>query len=191
MIIWFAALIPFIGAGALYWIFHHKVMNWNWEVVQGHLLVFGSPILGGILATWVLAKLVGRLKPKKVNQEETLKKTFLEEALEADADRPRPNKAYTWDDFQKDLHDGSMTFNEIYEKYGGVFPKKPEAPKEGETKAEKKEEGPGARSDDPDRMAQLTAWFQERGKEVPLKGLVRPPPAPHTIIQKVYIRGRR
>lgn len=29
MIIWFAALIPFIGAGALYWIWNKKVAIWE------------------------------------------------------------------------------------------------------------------------------------------------------------------
>jgi hypothetical protein len=148
--------------------------------------------LVGIVVAVTLAKIVVFFQDRKIKQEEPQKKTFLEEALEADPDRPKPLKAYTWDDFQKDLHDGSMTFNEIYEKYGGVFPKKPEAPKEGETKAqEKKEAGPGAKSDDPDRMAQLQSWFKDRGEDRRIQGLVRPPPAPHTVIHKIYTRGRR
>lgn len=35
MIIWFAVLIPLVGAGALYWIFHHKVMLWEAGVMVG------------------------------------------------------------------------------------------------------------------------------------------------------------
>ena len=35
MIIWFAVLIPLIGAAALYWIWHHKVMLWEAGVMVG------------------------------------------------------------------------------------------------------------------------------------------------------------
>lgn len=172
--------------------------------------ITGAVTMAALLLIYVLTAPFRR--PKKV--EEPKKKTFLEEALEADPDRPRPARAYTWAEFQKDLHDGSMTFEEIYEKYGGIFPKKPEppaAPPEGspDTQALQGADGgltgvegaagpnggPGVAGASgvgpPDRMAQLQEWFQQRGKEGRLQGLVPPPPAPHTVIHKIYTRGRR
>lgn len=135
-------------------------------------------------STWTVLLLIYVLtasfrRPKMT--EPPRKKTFLEEALEADPERPKPNKTYTWDDLQRDLHDPKLTFEEIHEKCGGIFPEKPEAPKD----------GPGMKSDDPDRIAKLQAWFKERGEERRIQGLVPPPPAPHTVIHKIYTRGRR
>lgn len=52
------------------------------------------------------------------------KKTVLGEALEEDP-TPKVVGPYTWEEFQRDIHDGGMTVLEILEKCGGVMPKKP------------------------------------------------------------------
>lgn len=176
------------------------------------IVTYAIPISLGIIGVWLLAKLIGRLRPIKPKEEEPRKKTFLEEALEAEAERPK--HSYSWREFQTDLHNATMSFEEIYEKYGGVFPQKPEDPPpplagpvkqaeelpkgspaafwiqgaEGQNGGEgsKGAEGPGGRC--PDRMKELQDWFKKRGEDVPLKKLVPPPPAPHTVIHKIYTR---
>jgi hypothetical protein len=205
------------------------------------ILRYAIPISLGIIAVWLLAKLIGRIRPVKPQEEEPRKKTFLEEALEAEVERPK--HFYSWHEFQKDLHDATMSFEAIYEKYGGVFPQKPEDPPPSAVVPTQGFQGPQAsvcyygppgiqgelprgasgmqgllgahgtpgpggppqhgvgglngpdgRCPDPKtdaRMKELQEWFKKRGDDVPLKNLVPPPPAPHTVIHKIYTRGRR
>lgn len=40
MIIWFAVLIPLVGAAALYWIFHHKVLIWEAGAMVAAPIIF-------------------------------------------------------------------------------------------------------------------------------------------------------
>jgi hypothetical protein len=205
-------------------------MEWNWQVVSGHLLGYGLPIVIGAVVVVSLAWAVNRFQRKKVVPVEPRKKTFLEEALDADVERPQPLRTYTWAEFQADLHDGTKTFEEIYEKYGGVFPKKPEDPPPSTVQGFQGPmmrgpdgiqgfqglcgadgtpgvqaptgvggpEGPEGRcpqtedqAKDHSRMKELQEWFKKRGEEATLKNLVPPPPAPHTVIHKIYTRGRR
>lgn len=167
-------------------------MNWNWDAILHGFIVYGPRVLfcaigmlwihalGKLMKAWIVSR---RKAPEK---NPGIK--FLEEAMADDAPR-KPVPGYTYADFKRDLYDRGLTFNEIYEKCGGVFPQKPEG-KEPEAKEEPKPEGPGSKSDDPERLAKLQAWFQDTGKER-LKGLVRPPPNPYPVIHKIYIRGRR
>lgn len=194
------------------------------------ILTYVIPSCLGVILVWMLAKLVGYLGRKKAVPAEPRKKTFLEEALEAEVERPK--HAYSWREFQKDLHDATMSFEAIYEKYGGVFPQKPEDPPASAVVPIQGFQGPQASlgfygppgvagdlprgasgmqgfqgdqgvggSNGPDgrcpeaktdaRMKELQEWFKKRGEDVQLKKLVPPPPAPHTVIHKIYTRGRR
>jgi hypothetical protein len=157
----------------------HALVAFGPRIFVGILILIGTIALGKLMKAWAASRRKAPEKPPGVK--------FLEEAMEDDAPR-KPVPGYTYADFKRDLYDRGLTFNEIYEKCGGVFPKKPEG-KEAETEAPKPE-GPGSKSDDPERLAKLQAWFQETGKER-LKGLVRPPPNPYPIVYKIYTRGRR
>lgn len=162
-------------------------MNVNWDAIVNALAVFGLPIIAGIALIWILAKWLNkRYSAKPI--EKTDQEKFLEAALAEDPIRkPKPN--YTYADFKRDLYDRGLTFEEIYEKCGGVFPQQPKEP---ETKEETKPpEGPGAKSDDPERLAQLQEWYKKRTEGIRPMKLVPPPPAPHTVIHKIYTRGRR
>lgn len=173
-------------------------MNWNWvtlneiwATIQHALMAYGPRVLFcgiiliGIVGVGTLMKAYAASRKKAPEKPPGVK--FLEEAMEDDAPR-KPVPGYTYADFKRDLYDRGLTFNEIYEKCGGVFPKKPEG-KEAEIETAKPE-GPGAKSADPDRLAKLQAWFQETSKDR-LKGLVKPPPNPYPVIYKIYTRGRR
>lgn len=111
-------------------------------------------------------------RPKKVAA--LRKKTFLEEALEDDVERPRPAVGYTWDDLQRDLYDSKLTLNEIMEKCGGVLPKKP-----GKGAAQGPESGP---EEPKGRLAELQAWFGKRAQETPVLKVVPPPPQPPPVV---------
>lgn len=50
---------------------------------------------------------------------------FLEDAFEEEKERQPTVPNYGWRDLQTDLHDGKVTFNEIWEKCGGRIPRKP------------------------------------------------------------------
>lgn len=157
----------------------HAFTTFGPRVFVCMLILIGIFALGKLMKAWVAS----RRKPIPSNPDVQ----FLEGALDEDAPR-KPNPGYSYADFQRDLHDEKLTFDEIYEKCGGVLPQKPKEP---ETKPEeKKEGGPGAKSEDPDRLAQLNAWFKETGKNC-VQGLVPPPPNPYPVIHKIYIRGRR
>jgi len=156
--------------------------------------LFSPPFYPGVIGIgWIIFMLLvisfpnRRKKKTEQAKEKDPAVKFLESALDEDAPR-KPVPDYTYADFKRDLYDRGLTFNEIYEKCGGVFPKKPEG-KEAEIETAKPE-GPGSKSDDPERLAKLQAWFQETGKER-LKGLVRPPPNPYPVVYKIYTRGRR
>jgi hypothetical protein len=132
----------------------------------------------------------------------------LEKALEEDAPR-KPNPNYSYEEFQRDLYDKGLTFNEIYEKCGGVFPQKPPPPPptpppvlpmsiheiQGQNAGEdggdgsQGPQGPDGRC--PDRMTQLQQWFVQRGNESKIGHTVKPPPNPYPVVHKIYIRGRR
>lgn len=201
----------------------------DWIIAHA-LAIQGVGILLFTLCVVSLGKRIGRRWKQEAEIEKTNKAPdvqFLEGALDDDAPR-KPNPNYSYRDFQRDLHDKGLTFEEIYEKCGGVFPKKPEViqgirevqnyggPLQGF-------QGPqgfidfsalprpfsgysgysghsgyggmtGPAGEDgrsSDRMKELQMWFEERGKSSPLRKLVAPPPAPHTIIHKIYTRGRR
>lgn len=96
---------------------------------------------------------------------------FLEDAL---ADDPQPNPNYTYDDFQRDLRDKRLTFNEIYEKCGGQIPQKP---KESESVVESE-----IASEDDERRKKMQALFEKMGKGSPILKVVNPPPQPQPIV---------
>lgn len=100
--------------------------------------------------------------------------------MDEDHERKPKIPGYDWAQYQADLHDRKVTFDEIWERSGGRFPPKPKdrEPESGE----KKPESPGAKSDDPDRAAELQEWFKKRGEEKGLKGLVAPPPNIYPVI---------
>lgn len=161
----------------------------NWFALQDAVFVYGPQVLFcAVILVWVYG--IGRLMnayvaSRKKAPEKSHDLKFLEAAFDEDEPR-KPLPGYTYADFRRDLYDRGLTFNEIYEKCGGVFPKKPE----GKEPDAAKPEGPGSKSDDPDRLAKLEAWFQETGKGR-VKGLVRPPPNPYPVVYKIYTRGRR
>ena len=190
-------------------------MAWNWQVVKDAWTAYGSSavfvmvFLGVIFSTAKILKVFfakkEAAKPKDPDVE------FLEGALD-DPDAPRkPNPNYSYAEFQRDLHDKGLTFEEIYEKCGGVFPQKPPPSpppvppilpmsiheiqgQNGEPgfegiKGADGPQGPDGRC--PDRMTQLQQWFEQRGKDSKVGRVVPPPPNPYPIIHKIYIRGRR
>jgi hypothetical protein len=168
-------------------------MNWNWPAIYDAFATFGprvlfcAIVLVGIYSVGVLMKAYAASRKKAPEKSPEAK--FLEGAMDEDAPR-KPTPGYTYADFKRDLYDRGLTFNEIYEKCGGVFPQKPKEPETKAEEAQKPPEGPGSKSDDPDRLSKLEAWFLEAGKNR-FKGLVRPPPNPYPVIHKIYIRGRR
>jgi len=121
---------------------------------------------------------------------------FLEGALDEDPER-KPNPNYTYEQFKADLYDRGLTFQEIYEKCGGVFPKKPEEKPPGAGYTGPVDCGPdgfqgyqgplGVDSrhrwgmDVDARMKELLAWHAERVKENGALKIVKPPPA-YTVI---------
>lgn len=165
----------------------------------------------GVGIVTILAMTINSLAQKRRQRQDALPKSpqvqFLEDALQDDAPR-KPNPNYSYAEFQRDLHDKGLTFEEIYEKCGGVFPQKPPPPpppvlpmsiheiqgQNGEPgfKGVKGDDGPkGADGRCPDRMTQLQQWFEQRGKDSKVGRIVPPPPNPYPIIHKIYIRGRR
>jgi len=148
------------------------------ELAQATLPIFDIALLcGGLLLMGVIIyrELSRRTKPKTFKDAD--EKRFLEEALDDDPVRVSQGR-YTWEELQRDLHDGKLTFDEIWEKAGGVFP---ERPKEAERQAEASLEGPDRNS----RAAWLQAWFQVRSAEQGLLKVVPPPPpAPVTVNMK-------
>jgi hypothetical protein len=152
---------------------------------------------------------------------------FLEAALDDDVPR-KPNAQYSYAEFRRDLLDGKVTFDEIYERSGGVFPTKPEDPLPGTIQgyygpqgmqgfqapvndwprqqyygppglqgfqgAQGENGGGGLKGPDcrcPDRMKELQDWFKARTEDSSPMKVVPPPPAPHTVIHKIFTRGRR
>lgn len=86
-------------------------------------------VCGAMLLLYILTEPFRR--PKKVEDAPPpAPKTFIEEILDAslkgDAPSKQPVNSYAWDDLQRDLHDGAMSFDEIWEKCGGRLPRKPE-----------------------------------------------------------------
>lgn len=85
----------------------------------GEVLLIGLVVMGALSITYKLTAPFRRpylIPPQK--------KTVLDEALEEDL-APKVVSPYTWEEFQRDIHDGGLTFREIWEKCGGVMPKKP------------------------------------------------------------------
>lgn len=197
------------------------ILKENWATTQHAFVAYGPRILFclvvlvGIYAIARLMKawVASRRKPVPPNPDVQ----FLEGALDEDAPR-KPNPNYSYAEFQRDLHDKGLTFDEIYEKCGGVFPKKPD---ENYPQGFQGPQGfidfsqygrsgfsgfsgypsPSGHSGYPgsgysgyppsDRTMELQIWFKKQGERVPIKGVVPPPPAPHTIIHKIFTRGRR
>lgn len=180
--------------------------NWttlkeNWGTIQyaftayGPRVLFVATLLVGVYAVAKLMKAYVTSRKKPIQKDPDVQ--FLEGALDDDAPR-KGNADYTYAEFQRDLHDKGLTFEEIYEKCGGVFPKKPEPStlhhSEGGHLLKGQDGGQSPNGPDgqcSDRTKELQMWFEERGKSSPLKKLVSPPPAPHTVIHKIYTRGRR
>ncbi len=180
-------------------------MDWNWEAIRHALIVAWPPI--ATVAVILLIVIVTALQVKRFARtkapapEKSPGIQFLEDAL---ADEPvrKPNPNYTYQQFKEDLYNQKLTFDEIYEKCGGVLPQKPPPPPppilpmsiheiQGQNAGDGSQgsEGPDGRC--PDRMTQLQQWFKQRTETVAPRKLVPPPPAPHTIIHKIYTRGRR
>jgi hypothetical protein len=193
-------------------------VNWtmlkeSWNTIQHAFTGFGPRILvcflisigiyaiGKLMKAWVVSRRKAVLRNPDIQ--------FLEGALDDDAPR-KGNPNYSYAEFQRDLHDKGLTFEEIYEKCGGVFPKKPEqglyGPQGYQGPMETPEHRPGLHGPSgapgfqgfqgadgrcPDRMSELQVWFKERGKTSHVGGLVPPPPNPYPIVHKIYIRGRR
>lgn len=153
-------------------------------------------------------KKVVEVKPKDPDVQ------FLESALEEDSPR-KPNPNYSYAEFRRDLFDRGLTFDEIYEKCGGVFPKEPEEgqfgpqghqgyahhgldgvdvyPPMGMQGAQGSQgyQGPDGGRDQSPRMKELQDWFKDQAKVTGVGQIVPPPPNPYPIIHKIYIRGRR
>jgi hypothetical protein len=163
-------------------------------------------ILGAKITAYMEKQRLKRREEERSKDPEVL---FLDSALDDDPVR-KPNPNYSYAEFQRDLHDKGLTFEEIYEKCGGVFPKKPEqglyGPQGYQGPMETPEHRPGLHGPSgapgfqgfqgadgrcPDRMSELQVWFKERGKTSHVGGLVPPPPNPYPIVNKIYIRGRR
>lgn len=192
-------------------------MNWNWKSIHDAFASFGSSavfvlvLLGVIVAAAKILKFLfgkkQRPEVKMVHLAADYLGKALDKALEEDVPR-KPNPNYSYAEFRKDLFDRGLTFDEIYEKSGGIFPKKPE---EGQFGPQGHQgpmtlgadgggpcdgangyqgfQGPDGRC--PDRMSELQLWFSEQGKKVHTGQVVPPPPNPYPIIHKIYIRGRR
>lgn len=195
-------------------------MDWNWQAIQHAFMTFGPRVfvvvlilvgvyaLGKLVKAWLLSRESVEVRAARIAA--AMKIEGLEKALEEDAPR-KPNPNYSYEEFQRDLHDKGLTFEEIYEKCGGVFPQKPPPPpppvppvlpmsiheiqgQNGEPGFEgiKGADGPkGADGRCPDRMTQLQQWFEQRGKDSKVGRVVPPPPNPYPIIHKIYMRGRR
>lgn len=187
------------------------VDRWHWIQIQNFFVAYGPRILVCIIVLvgiFAMAKLMkARVLSRKKAAPPDPDVQFLEGALEDDAPR-KPVPGYTYEQFKEDLYNKGLSFEEIYEKCGGVFPQKPPpAPppilpmsiheiqgQNGDPGFEgiKGADGPqGADGRCPDRMTQLQQWFKERGKTSPIGGLVKPPPNPYPVVHKIYIRGRR
>lgn len=197
--------------------------NWttlkeNWGTIQHAFVTYGPRVLFCavvLVGIYGVAKLMkARLSVRKKSAL-PLDVQFLEEALDEEAPR-KGNPYYTYAEFQEDLHNKGLTFEEIYEKCGGVFPKKPDEHSslpgfqghQGFTDFSQFGRSgfsghsgypgcsgypipPGGDRKYSDRTDELQMWFKKQGERVPIKGLVPPPPAPHTIIHKIFTRGRR
>ena len=127
----------------------------------------------GVMAIPVVLEVVGGIRAKKRKKNEEAK-NFLEAALDDDPATPS-GKPYTWEELQRDLHDGKLTFNEIWEKAGGIFP---ERPKEPVPSAAESVQAPEMSA----RAAQLQAWFNTRAAETGTLKIVPPPFSPPVVI---------
>lgn len=83
----------------------------------------------GFTAVMLLAATINDIMRKRRVAKEAPPKDpdvqFLEEALESEPEHRQTDPNYAWDDLQRDLHDGKITFNAIWEKCGGRLPRKP------------------------------------------------------------------
>jgi hypothetical protein len=187
-------------------------MVWNWEIIRAAIAAWPwSQIFAWTFASsfilWMLliaqGKFLDMFDPKPPTAPKSPEIQFLEDALNEEEVR-KPNPNYTYAQFKDDLYNKGLTFNEIYEKCGGVLPQKPppEPPApapilpmsiheiQGQNGEIQGQNG-GADGGSMDRMAQLQQWFQQRGSERKIGNIVKPPPNPYPIIHKIYIRGRR
>lgn len=152
--------------------------DWNWDAISMMVLTFGP---GLVLLPLLLIRRAQKLRASSKVAEPPKKDPgimFLEGALDEDAPR-KPNPNYTYAQFKDDLNNKGLTFEEIYEKCGGIFPKKPREP---ETLAPPPEGG--EKKDEDDRHKRLQVWFKERAESGNfLKKLVKPPPNVYPLIQ--------
>lgn len=142
------------------------MVNEAW-IVLPFLVVFS------FIGMMIIVEEVRKLLAKKRKKKDEAKK-FLEAALDDDP-ATSSGKAYTWEELQSDLHDGKLTFNEIWEKSGGIFP---ERPKEPAPSAPEAIQAPEMRA----RAAWLQAWFKTRAAEMGTVKVVPPPPPPPVVI---------
>jgi len=187
-------------------------------------------VLGMTITGWMKKRRLQRLKEEERAKDPEI--LFLEGALDEDPAR-KPNPNYTYSQFMADVYNKGLSFDEIYEKCGGVFPKKGDEKPPGAGLHGPMGRGPdgipglfgyqgyqGAQGNQgvqvyrgpanyvnppfegpqgfqgrdgrcPDRMTELQAWYREQARELGVKRLVPPPPAPHTVIHKIFTRGRR
>jgi hypothetical protein len=95
----------------------------TWETAAPYIF----SIAGSVWLFYLLYCLLTSIRgPKKAEPQPVRKKSFLDEALEADEERRASVPHYAWNDLQRDLHDGKVTFDEIWERCGGRLPRKPE-----------------------------------------------------------------
>lgn len=145
-------------------------MTVNLDVALKLLETFG-PALIGVVVGLVLYLVCWPRKPKQppIQKPKSPDVQFLEAALDDD---PPPNPDYSYDDFQRDLRDKRLTFNEIYEKCGGQIPQRP---KESENATESE-----TALEDDKRRKKMQAWFEKMPKSGILK-VVNPPMLPQPI----------
>lgn len=108
-------------------------MSVNWDAIRSTLMVvlpaiiFVVVVVTIISVTAIQVKRFSKSKGKAPDKSPEIQ--FLEDALEGPEEPERkPNPNYSYAEFQRDVGDGKVTFDEIYEKCGGVFPRKPEDP---------------------------------------------------------------
>lgn len=150
-----------------------------WEAFKGSGLDLFLLAMTPLVVIYVIDRIMRAWKRRKElpPPQKTPGIEFLEDALKEDEVR-KPNPSYSYAQFKDDLYNKGLTFDEIYEKCGGVFPQKPREP---ETLAPPKEGDP---KDDEDRFARLQVWFQQRGETARVfKKLVAPPPNVYPLIQ--------
>lgn len=180
-----------------------------YELLPPEAWLSGAVVILAVVAHFFLTDKIWWTRPKKV--EETpppAPKTFIEEVLEAslkgEGPPRQPGKPYTWEEYRRDLFDNGLSFDEIYERSGGIFPQKPEEPdpkspgktqylgssgpggcqgSNGPSGQDGSQRPNGSDGRCPERLKELQEWFKQRAEQVGEMKVVPPPPPPKPVLQ--------